>query len=204
MFPADENSINKKDKLENSNVIKVKRKITLHSAFGFKFGNEKTSLTDKDRDMKRTLLRNLKLVIVDEMSMIKADMLYQLDFRLKEIMQNVNEEFGGVSLILLGDLLQLPPVQGRFIFERPVNPQWHPSYTIEPLWESFKPLFLTHNHRQGENLEYANLLRRAARGRLEEKDIQLLQSRVRPKNHPDLPKDALYVTNRTFLYCLRR
>ena len=166
---------------------------TLHSAFGFKFGNEKNSLTDKDRDKKRTLLRNLKLVIIDEMSMIKADMLYQLDFRLKEIMQNINEDFGGVSIILLGDLLQLPPVQGRFIFEQPINPQWHPSYQIEPLWESFKPMFLTHNHRQGEDLEYANLLRRAARGMLEKKDIQLLQGRVRPQNHPDLPKDALSV-----------
>ena len=65
---------------------------TLHSAFGFKFSNEKISLTDKDRDMKRTLLRNLQLVIIDEMSMIKSDMLYQLDFRLKEIMQNVNKD----------------------------------------------------------------------------------------------------------------
>jgi hypothetical protein len=85
---------------------------TLHSAFAFSFGNKMYSLGDKDRDKKRVLLRNLKLVIIDEMSMVKADMLYQLDFRLKEITQKHNEDFGGVGIILLGDLLQLQPTQG--------------------------------------------------------------------------------------------
>ena len=50
---------------------------TLHNAFTFSFGNEFFSLSDKARDERRALLENLKVVIIDEFSMIKADMLYQ-------------------------------------------------------------------------------------------------------------------------------
>ena len=48
--------------------------MTLHSAFNFHFGNEYLSLGDKARDEKREFLKNLRLVIIDEFSMIKADM----------------------------------------------------------------------------------------------------------------------------------
>ena len=58
---------------------------TMTSAFSFKFGNEFFSLADKVRDEKRTVLENLVAVIIDEYSMIKADMLYQLDLRLREL-----------------------------------------------------------------------------------------------------------------------
>ena len=86
--------------------------MTLHSAFNFNFGNEFLSLGDKTRDEKREYLRNLKLVVIDELSMLKADMLYQLDLRLRELMQNAEVIFGGCALLLLGDVLQLRPVMG--------------------------------------------------------------------------------------------
>ena len=60
---------------------------TLHSSFGFSFDNKHYSLSDKNRDQKRAALRNLKIVIIDEISMVKSDMLYQLDLRLQEIME---------------------------------------------------------------------------------------------------------------------
>ena len=47
------------------------RSQTMHSSFGFNFGNEHFSLSDKVRDKKRNLLKNLKLVIIDEFSMVK-------------------------------------------------------------------------------------------------------------------------------------
>ena len=46
------------------------------------------------------------VVIIDEYSMIKADMLYLLDLRLKEIKQRTDLPFGGVAVFLLGDILQ--------------------------------------------------------------------------------------------------
>ena len=167
---------------------------TLHSAFSFNFGNTFLSLSDKARDEKRSLLQNLKIVFVDEYSMIPADMLYQLDLRLKEIKQKTNVPFGGVSIFLLGDILQLRPVLGKFICEIPKSESYHLAYLAEPLWEKFRVILLVQNHRQGEDGEYANILNRIRDGRLSEDDQRVLETRVRPINHTDIPKDALFVT----------
>ena len=59
--------------------------MTLHKAFNFDFRGKFHSLSDKMRDKKRSELKNLKIVIIDEVSMVKAEMLYQLDLRLQEI-----------------------------------------------------------------------------------------------------------------------
>merc|ERR1711954_459615 len=73
------------------------------SAFNIGFGNEFHSLADKTRDLKKGLLVNLTTLIIDEYSMFKADMLYQLDLRLRELKQRDHLPFGGCSIILVGD-----------------------------------------------------------------------------------------------------
>ena len=67
------------------------------------------------------MLQNLQVIIIDEYSMIKADMLYQLDLRLKELKQREDLPFGGVDVFLFGDILQLRPVRARYVFEEPQN-----------------------------------------------------------------------------------
>ena len=167
---------------------------TLHSAFSFNFGNTFLSLSDKARDEKRTSLQNLKILFVDEYSMIPADMLYQLDLRLKEIKQKTSVPFGGVSVFFLGDILQLRPVLGRFICEIPKSESYHLAYLADPLWDKFRVILLVQNHRQGEDGEYADILNRIRDGGLSEDDQRVLETRVRPINHPHIPKDALFVT----------
>ena len=82
---------------------------TLHTSFSFHFGNNYISLSDKNRDAKRNQFQNLKFLIIDEISMVKSDMLYQLDRRLREITQKMDEESDGVALLCFGDILQLKP-----------------------------------------------------------------------------------------------
>ena len=53
---------------------------TVHSSLGFDFQSKHTSLSDKKREQKREQLKNLKILIIDEFSMLKADMLYRKDF----------------------------------------------------------------------------------------------------------------------------
>ena len=74
--------------------------LTIHSAFNMPFGNEFISMSDKVRDEKRQMLSEMKLLIIDEFSMVKADMLYLLNLRLKEIKQN-DMDFGNIGVILL-------------------------------------------------------------------------------------------------------
>ena len=103
---------------------------TLHSAFGFDFGNKHYSLSDKTRDAKKNIMKNLKLIVIDEISMVKSDMIYQLDLRLQEIKERLGVPFGGVANFYFGDILQLCPVCGRFAFECPQNSSYHLTYEL--------------------------------------------------------------------------
>lgn len=59
---------------------------------------------------KRRLIQELELLVIDEVSMLRADMLDAIDFSLRYIRRNKNVPFGGVQLLFIGDLHQLPPV----------------------------------------------------------------------------------------------
>ena len=78
---------------------------TIHSALQLPFGNTHVTLSDKLRDLRRKQLTNLRLIIMDEVSLIKADMLYQIHFRLMEIFQN-RLDFGNVGILFLGNFVQ--------------------------------------------------------------------------------------------------
>ena len=86
-------------------------------------------------------------------------MLYQLDFRLQEITQK-DIPFGGISLFVFGDLMQLRPVLGRFIFDDPVIKDYQEIHLLNPRWKMFTSTILEKNHRQGKDKSYADLLNR--------------------------------------------
>lgn len=163
--------------------------LTMHTAFSLPFGNKFMSMNDKKRDEVRTILERLRLVVIDEMSMIKADQLYQLNLRMQEIMGNTSY-FGGVSVLLFGDLLQLRPVSAKYIFEEPsyekfkLSRQWGGD-----LWKLFSKVELRHNHRQGEYMDYADALGRIRYGKTETTDMEMLQNRVTE----NIPLDAIHL-----------
>ena len=59
---------------------------------------------------KRRMIQELELLVIDEVSMLRADMLDAIDFSLRYIRRNRNVPFGGVQMLFIGDLHQLPPV----------------------------------------------------------------------------------------------
>ena len=167
--------------------------MTIHAAVGFQHGNKHHSLSDKRREIKRDQFKNVKFLIVDEISMLTSDQLYKLDLRLRELKQN-NQVFGGVAIFLFGDPAQLPPVRGRAVYEKPVSDEYQLVYGdgTDSLWKSFSVVFLEENHRQGSDKTYANMLNRIRIGEQTGEDKEFLLTRVRPKDHPDL-KNALYI-----------
>ena len=166
---------------------------TLHSSFGFNFGNKHYSLSDKKRDKSRTMLKNLKFLIIDEISMIKSDLLFQLDLRLREIAQKPNKLFGGISIFFMGDIMQLRPCKGSFIFDEPTCKDYLLTYMCDTHWNTFDVILLEQNHRQGEDHLYAEMLNRIRIGDQSDADIAMLKTRVRPEGHTDL-QGAMYVT----------
>lgn len=165
--------------------------ITLHSAFDLKFGNQHTPLSDKKLDEFRCNFSDLHLIIVDEMSLLSSDQLYKIHRRLCEIFQ-CTDEFGGKSVILVGDLLQLPPVNGSYLFSSPKNIAFNIYHDACPLWTKFEGIVLQHNHRQGEENAWAGTLNRIREGFITEEDRSVLISRlVNSENVP--PEDSCHV-----------
>ena len=165
---------------------------TLHSLFGFKFGTAFLSMPERQRDLKRLLFRNLRSVIIDEISMVSADMLYNLDARLREITM-VDAVFGGLSVFVFGDLFQLQPPKARYVFEQPTNQEHALSYKLRNLWKLFTVVNLEENHRQGEDKIYGDLLNRVRSGDHTEEDIGLLKTRVISKSDPSIDSNALHI-----------
>ena len=163
--------------------------ITLHSAFNLDFGNAYLPMSDKKRDEFQNLYSNLKIVIIDEFSFVSSDLLYNLHRRLQDIKQ-CQDDFGGVSVMLFGDLMQLSPVSARFIFEKPRNSQLADSYELNNLFLKFSNVELIRNHRQGSAAIYADLLKRIRFGEYSDEDFQLLRSRVISE---PFPEDAVYI-----------
>jgi type II secretory pathway predicted ATPase ExeA/DNA-binding NarL/FixJ family response regulator len=60
--------------------------------------------------VRKQVLRDVDLLIIDEVSMLRADVLDAIDFRLKHARRNYNQPFGGVQVLMIGDLFQLPPI----------------------------------------------------------------------------------------------
>ncbi|MEO5979245.1 MAG: helix-turn-helix domain-containing protein [Chryseolinea sp.] len=60
--------------------------------------------------IRKQVLRSIDLLIIDEVSMLRADLLDAIDYRLRAVRGNFTQGFGGVQLLLIGDLYQLPPV----------------------------------------------------------------------------------------------
>lgn len=90
--------------------------VTIHSFFQLAFGplipNAPTKGSDFQRKFSRTkidILKSLDLVIIDEISMVRADVLDGIDEVLRRY-KNKNKVFGGVQVVMIGDLQQLSPV----------------------------------------------------------------------------------------------
>ena len=109
---------------------------------------------------------------------MKSDLLYQIDHRLQEIKMKPNIPFGGCGVIMLGDILQIKPVQAPYIFEAPKNSNLENSFLIESLFEKFEIVNLNQNHHQGEDKEYGDMLARFKIGNVTEEDISKLRTKV--------------------------
>lgn len=60
--------------------------------------------------VRKQVLRTIDLLIIDEVSMLRADLLDAIDYRMRAARNNFAQRFGGAQLLLIGDLYQLPPV----------------------------------------------------------------------------------------------
>ena len=156
-------------------------------------GKEKLDFLKKE-------LEDAEVVIVDEMSMISVDHFYDLHKRLRKIFDS-EDDFGGRALLMVGDILQLPPVQGRAIYSKPKGSQnavWQSmkdkdQNPVGDLWKKLNVAVLKTNFRQGEGDPWTELLNRVRIGAQTEDDIKVLKSRKHTLLEKKQYKKALHL-----------
>ena len=177
--------------------------ITVHTAFGFvpdkkKVQKKHQPLSEKRLAEFRHNMSDLKLIIIDEISLVGADLLYQIHMRLCEIKQKDPKKhlFGGIAMVFVGDLMQLHPVMQSIVFAKPKDNQFKQfSYECD-LWSKFTPHILSHNHRQGEGAIWSNALNRFRVASHTDEDIEILRGRLTDMKFEDETAEHVMYTRK--------
>ena len=150
---------------------------TLHSGLSFKFGTDMFDFSPEKLDITRKRLENVEVVIIDEFSMVSADNLYNLHKRLQEIFFS-EELFGGRSVLLVGDIMQLGPVRAAPIYAEPRSLDNRAIFNSPELnlWQNCQSVLLEKNFRQGEG-SWNQMLNRIRLGEPTQEDIAILEGR---------------------------
>lgn len=129
---------------------------------------------------KKKILQELEILVIDEISMVRCDILDAIDTVLRHVRQR-NQMFGGVQLLFIGDMLQLPPVikdqewgqlkeyyNGHYFFDSQVLSEEPPVY-IE-----FNKIYRQSDER------FINVLNQVRNNELDEDGLAILESRYQP------------------------
>ena len=170
---------------------------TINSAFRIGFDTFPVIKESNDPRFKK-LLKNLELLIIDEISMVRAPMLDAISETLK-LHRDSSEPFGGVHVLACGDLFQLPPVvkdqEEEVIYEKYESIYF---FSANSFKEIASPSFyeLTYSFRQSDDNNFYDLLNNIRLGNDLENTINKINaSCFNPSNYEE---SALIVTSRRY------
>nr|XP_029724134.1 uncharacterized protein LOC115264530 [Aedes albopictus] len=148
---------------------------TVHSAFRITMSRRANSkLSFEMLQLYRNAFANIKAVIIDEVSMIGADILNTIHARLQDISGNYDDPFGGINIVFCGDLRQLPPVNARPVY-KPTGNSFHGAV----LWQALDFLPLVKVMRQTD-VEFSSILTKIGNGQqMTAEETKLIESRFR-------------------------
>lgn len=151
---------------------------TIHSFMCFAPGpmNEETigTITNKHR---KVLIRNTEIIVIDEISMVRGDLFWAIDYRLRQIATNRDKKrpFGGKQIILVGDFFQLPPVVKSEEEERVLIETFGGIFAFQTkTWDTanFKCCCLKTIHRQSNDSLFLSILNHIRHNEISVRDLQ--------------------------------
>ena len=163
---------------------------TIHSFFGFPPRFFPKSEIRKRKD--RKIFQKLELLIIDEISMVRADVLDHIDYFLR-LNRNSPLPFGGVQVVFFGDLFQLPPViasdEEAFLFNAVYPTPYFFAAQVFQHGFALETIELTKVYRQ-DNKHFLRLLDNLRLNRADADDLEALNTRFIPKFEPS----GLFIT----------
>jgi DNA-binding CsgD family transcriptional regulator len=178
--------------------------VTLHSLFQLPFNPflptsfSKNELLGKLKfnRQRQDLLRKLELLVIDEISMVRCDTMDAIDTILRSVRRKHDVPFGGVQLLCIGDLYQLPPVAQR--------QEWsilQPYYSSPFFFDSVvikeqMPMLIELNkiYRQKED-SFVFLLNKVRNNQMNEDDFEDLHQRFDPHFRPSFEEKYITLTS---------
>lgn len=162
--------------------------VTLHSLLQLPFdpfipnfeGKKKLDYHFKLRKSKIEMLRELDLLIIDEVSMLRADMLDAIDYMLRRYRNN-QQPFGGVQILFIGDMFQLPPVVQTAEWEQLKHYYPSPFFFHAQVLENYPLLYIELKtiYRQ-QDRQFISILNNVRNNCTTSKDLQQLNERYNP------------------------
>jgi hypothetical protein len=143
-------------------------------------------------EIKRKTIREAELLVIDEVSMLRADLLDAINLTLQFIRRN-RSPFGGLQVLFIGDMLQLPPVIKNEEWSV-LQQYYHSPYFFDAqVLKENPPVYieLEKIYRQTD-LEFMHLLNNLRYNRLDEDDIDVLNKYYKPNFQPE--SDEEYIT----------
>src|SRR5947207_703997 len=162
--------------------------MTLHSFFQLPFGLHLPGASRENNrrfsGRKIDLIRSLDLLVIDEISMVRADLLDAVDDVLRRY-RDYSRPFGGVQVLMIGDLHQLPPVvkqdDWKLLSSHYQTPYFFGSLALQRT--GMVAIELKHIYRQS-NAEFIELLNRVRHNRIDRDILETLNSRYIPDFRP--------------------
>lgn len=160
---------------------------TIHSFFNFYVDvTPEKILKKKTKPRNENLYKKLQTIIIDEVSMVRADLLDCIDIFLRLYGPENKKPFGGVQMVFVGDLYQLPPVvsgEEKEIFNGHYStPYFFSAHIMSQL--ELEVIELEKVYRQKDS-EFVGLLNRIRNNSVEAEDIRHLNTRFVPDKMPE-------------------
>jgi hypothetical protein len=156
---------------------------------------DKSTIYDHFRYFKERLeiIKGMELLIIDEISMVRCDLLDVVDRLLRVYRKREFEPFGGVQVILIGDTFQLPPIADFEQWEILNQFYESPFFFSSKIIKTNKPIYieLKKIYRQNEQ-EFIELLNRVRINQITQNELTILNSKLSPNFSPNVNEN--YIT----------
>lgn len=173
---------------------------TIHSFFGFKPGIVPSEIKEVKNAQKRVMYKRIDIILIDEISMARADLIDCIDVFLRMNGKQPFEPFGGVQMIFIGDLYQLPPVVTRneedMFIDRYESPYFFDSKAFKNF--NFKYIELNNVYRQKEE-NFVELLNSIRVGEIDDKLINMINQNVDNDLGKYLDNNYVYLTTTNYI-----
>ena len=179
---------------------------TMHSFFYGAFDNldegyqNPENITSGKVASFRHSLIGIKLLVIDEISMVRADLFEMMNQICQKALENTLP-FGGIAVVLVGDLFQLPPIVSddavyEYLKREYGGIYFFNSHIIQKELDNIKLFELAKSYRQQNDSEFVKILDEFRKPMSEKRKVQVINEiNRRVVDDKDLPKDAVYIAS---------